>query len=435
MGSLIRVASNKATLVRRAIQDGIADQHPKDPTLRKLCDNGYFVPTEADEFKLVERILERERRTQGFSLILLPHENCNFRCTYCYEKFERGRMEADVVAGLKRLVDKKARSWGSMAVQWFGGEPLLACEVIETLSDSFLATCQRDSIPYSAGITTNASFLTSDVARMLLDRRVHRFQITLDGPAETHDLRRKSISGKGTYDRVLGNLSALRAQPDQFVVRLRVNFDPDSIDLIEPWIADIAPIFAEDGRFEISFHPIGRWGGPNDDAINVCDEELAGAAKLDLMEAAYVQGFSRGTMRDFLGSHGSSCYAGKDSSVVVGADGQLYKCTVAFDDPRNHVGHITPDGELEIDTERWKLWTDTDSLETGKCTSCWFHASCESRTCPLVALDQGEPPCPSSPDQMQQLVELTTYGRRVGPPRTRAPRRRRPQKVSLPVLG
>jgi len=30
-------------------------------------------------------------------LILLSSEQCNFRCTYCYEKFELGRMQAPVV--------------------------------------------------------------------------------------------------------------------------------------------------------------------------------------------------------------------------------------------------------------------------------------------------------------------------------------------------
>jgi uncharacterized protein len=289
----------------------------------------------------------------------------------------------------------------------------LAKDVILELSDSFIATCDDGKVPYSAGMTTNAYLLNSEVAQSLLERKVRRFQITLDGPEETHNLRRHKVNGKGTYEQILENLIALRDLNDRYVVRLRVNFDPASINQIEPWLKEIAPLFANDERFAISFHPIGKWGGPNDGKLNVCSDELSRDAKLSLFENAFDLGFSRLTYRDFLSSHGSSCYAGKASSVVVGSDGQLYKCTVAFDDERNKVGKLIPGGEMVIDQSKWKLWVDTSSLEVKKCSSCWFHASCESRTCPLVALDHGEPPCPSNQNEMKNIVELSVYGHRV----------------------
>ena len=37
-------------------------------------------------------------------LILMPTEQCNFRCTYCYEDFAHDRMSPRVVAGIKRLL-------------------------------------------------------------------------------------------------------------------------------------------------------------------------------------------------------------------------------------------------------------------------------------------------------------------------------------------
>jgi uncharacterized protein len=410
MGAVTRVLSGSSSIVLRAIDQGIEQDSPGDLVLKMLCEHGYFVKIDLDEVGIATQILERETNRRGFSLIILPHENCNFRCVYCYEKFERGKMSIGVAQGLKRLVDENATTWGSLAVQWFGGEPLLARDVIRDLSDSFIATCKREGVSYNAGITTNGSLLNGDVARMLLDRHVRRFQITLDGPAEAHNARRHLVSGKATYDDVLRNLRSLRDQPDEYVVRLRVNFDPESIELIEPWLAEIAPIFAHDERFAISFHPIGRWGGPNDADLSVCNEDSARTAKTALFETATREGFAGQTFRDFLGSQGSTCYAGKDSSVVVGSDGRLYKCTVAFDDERNHVGWLSSDGRLEVDKERWDLWVKTDDLETGKCSRCWFHASCQSRTCPLVAMDQGEPPCPSTPTEMQERVELSVYG-------------------------
>ncbi|MFF7227919.1 hypothetical protein [Streptomyces sioyaensis] len=40
-------------------------------------------------------------------LIILPTEQCNFRCTYCYEDFSVGRMGPETVQGVKRLLDRR----------------------------------------------------------------------------------------------------------------------------------------------------------------------------------------------------------------------------------------------------------------------------------------------------------------------------------------
>jgi uncharacterized protein len=378
-----------------------------------LCRHGYFIPDDVDETRLVSGLLERERDRSGFELIILPHENCNFRCVYCYEKFERGRMTNDVVGGLKRLVQTQAGAWGRVHISWFGGEPLLARDIIYDLSDSFLESCERHKVRFSSAMTTNGYYLTTEVADKLLEREVRFFQITVDGAEHEHNARRHLAGGGPTYETVFANLLALHDRNDVFTVRLRVNFDPDSETAIESWLEAIAPLFAGDPRFELAFHPIGRWGGANDANLHVCDEDSAWKSKLHLVESSMRQGFSAATYRTFLASHGSTCYAGRASSVVVGSNGRLYKCTVAFDDERNHVGTLSPEGKLEIDADRWKLWVDTAHLETKKCSSCWFSAACQSRSCPLVALNHGTPPCPTQPEEMRELINLTAYGERL----------------------
>jgi len=41
------------------------------------------------------------------NLILLPTEQCNFRCAYCYERFVTGRMQPAVVAGVRALLSTR----------------------------------------------------------------------------------------------------------------------------------------------------------------------------------------------------------------------------------------------------------------------------------------------------------------------------------------
>jgi uncharacterized protein len=50
-------------------------------------------------------------------------------------------------------------------------------------------------------------------------------QITLDGPPDVHDRRRPLASGRGTFDTLLANITAMAGILD---VQVRVNLDADN---------------------------------------------------------------------------------------------------------------------------------------------------------------------------------------------------------------
>jgi len=41
---------------------------------------------------------------QHMSLILMPAEQCNFRCIYCYEDFTIGKMSKTTIEAIKQLI-------------------------------------------------------------------------------------------------------------------------------------------------------------------------------------------------------------------------------------------------------------------------------------------------------------------------------------------
>ena len=47
-----------------------------------------------------------------------------------------------------------------LSVTWFGGEPLMACEVIKSLSERMIRLCEENRMEYTASIVTNGWFLT-----------------------------------------------------------------------------------------------------------------------------------------------------------------------------------------------------------------------------------------------------------------------------------
>lgn len=416
MGALARIPATQAQEVLPYVRPAFSKWRPaaqelfpqevmeRNGLLRELCQGGFFVPQDLDERDKVEDVLFRERNF-GYHIIALPHEDCNFRCVYCYESFLRGKMKPEVVQGLKTLVDRKAEEVKFLNVGWFGGEPLLARDVVYDLSESFLAACERNGIPYRSNITTNGYFLSEDVVTKLLKYKVEHFQVTIDGAQEDHDKTRKLRGGQGSYRKIFANLIAMSHREDTFNVAIRVNFNPQTVRGIETFLRDAEVHFAHDERFFLDFHPVGRWGGPNDAEMEIVDHQSSHQVKLDLMSRSACRGFGVTALRKSLQSHGSACYAGKESSVVVGSDGRLYKCTVAFEDERNHVGWLKPDGALELDQGKWDMWTKPHT-SSGKCHTCSFSPACQSRACPLAAIEAQEPPCPYTPEEFSDLLRF-----------------------------
>ncbi|MHA6324188.1 radical SAM protein [Roseivivax sp. CAU 1753] len=414
MGALLRVPPDATRQIGAWLdtlrQKNRAEQPvltARDAFAQELLRQGFVVPEELDEETRAEDLLQRER-DYGTHIIILPHEDCNFRCTYCYESFERGKMSPEIVAGLKAHVAREIDNMQLLNVGWFGGEPCIARDVIYDLSAEFQRLCAEAGIRYRAAITTNGYFLDDVTVERLLDAGIEHFQITIDGSEEAHDTVRRLRGGQPTYRRIFNNLVGMTRQDRDFSVAVRVNFNLLTIRTIDDFLAEAAPELASDPRFFLDFHAVGRWGGPNDDVMAVVAEQSAAEARLGLMKQSQCHGFPATSALDALKPHGAACYAGKASSMVVGSDGTIYKCTVAFEDDRNKVGKLYPDGTLEIDSAKWRSWVLPHS-PSGKCNTCSFSAACQSRACPLAAMDQGEPPCPFTAADYERMVTVAAH--------------------------
>jgi uncharacterized protein len=386
-----------------------------------LFDKGFLVPGDADEFRR-SRMLHDTRMRMGsgsrYELILLPHENCNFRCDYCYETFARNKMEPWVRESIKRFVVDRSKRLELLEVSWFGGEPTYAMDVVAELSASLIDICNQNDARYKAQITTNGYALTDEVARKLIfDYKVGQFQITLDGPPEEHNKRRHLAGGGKTFDQIYANLLNLRKIDAEFAVIIRVNFDVDNAPVMQGLTDMIGRDFGQDGRFLAHFFPISRWGGARDGALPICDATMGRLLKYQLLEAAVDKGFGS-RIRHEISPNGTACYAADPNSFIIGADGTIYKCTVAFEDERNKVGKMQPDGSMRIDLDRYGLWVVNDGVTDEHCQSCFFSPSCHGVSCPLWRMESGESPCPSVKEEFPYALkilakELAQEGARV----------------------
>lgn len=385
---------------------------PKEGVAGYLADRGFLIPKGVDEYRKFQlKFGQQHYRTDRLELFVLSSEDCNFRCKYCYEDFARGTMRPEVREGIKRLVERRIEHLRVLQVSWFGGEPLYGWAAIEDLAPYCLEMAQEHGVAYGSQMTTNGYLMTPDVADKLLAWKISNFQITVDGVPEDHDCNRPTRDGRGTFWTIFDNLKAMARRTEQFDINLRVNFDKTNQGRMGEFLEMVEKEFRDDPRFRISFHAVGRWGGDNDEELEVCGADEQRQVVEEMKAEAYRRGLRFSTLRDVsrMGSH--VCYAARPYNFIIGASGKVMKCTIALDtDERNVVGHITNDGDLMLKDDRMSMWTEPAFERDQQCQKCVVLPSCQGISCPLPRIWQDERPCVTTRTTAKaQLVEALKY--------------------------
>src|SRR5690606_12767720 len=122
----------------------------------------YLVPVELDEQDPIRRRLARgpcQRRR--LVLTIAATMGCDVNWGYCVEPERLRRrvelMGQDVQEAIVQLVRRELADpeLEGVTLAWFGGEPLLAVDIIGELSRRLIMLCDERRLAYDANITTN----------------------------------------------------------------------------------------------------------------------------------------------------------------------------------------------------------------------------------------------------------------------------------------
>jgi uncharacterized protein len=352
-------------------------------------------------------------------LILLPTEKCNFRCTYCYEDFELGKMSEETQRAIELFIDKRMEGLELLKFSWFGGEPLVAKDVVLRLSRYAKQKCDEHGVKFQGGLTTNAYVLDQALARELISLNQDFFQITLDGWKEAHDVLRQRADGRGTFDVIWNNLLGLKALDLKFEVCVRIHVRRDNIENLEILMREFALAFQGDKRFYLDFQHLRDMGGDGgrtvENAVSLMElpkieaplrasyrralQEVRGQSSVvfneknsiendepPLLQKASNSGESAGSQRASEQVSGAPyiCYAAKPNSLLIRSNGRIGKCTVAFDDERNDLGKLQPDGSINIDNKKLQHWIRGLGTLESDATGCPIQKMSPNMTKPIV---------------------------------------------------
>lgn len=183
--------------------------------MEELCAGGFSMGDAEIEADFMRYQFEKHRFDDAvFELYVAPTMSCNFNCPYCFEKKREGRMSPAVQDALMGFVEEQFenRPFKELKIVWYGGEPLLALDVIEALSERFVGFCEGHQLEYVASMISNTSLANEEVQERLLACRVWSVMTTIDGMGETHELRRVNKEGKPTYETILANVEGMTSR-------------------------------------------------------------------------------------------------------------------------------------------------------------------------------------------------------------------------------
>lgn len=181
----------------------------------RMVETGFLVDDARNEFVEVEAeycLLQQDPSV--LSLCIAPTYTCNLACPYCYEEGRNASgtvmdeaMEDRIVAFAKLAFE--AEPYERIEVQWYGGEPMLAPQVIERISEGLMVLCEKQDLGFSASMVTNATRIGAQEATLLRRCCVNDVLVTIDGPEAVHNQRRPARDGSNSYQQVLKGVEHL----------------------------------------------------------------------------------------------------------------------------------------------------------------------------------------------------------------------------------
>lgn len=341
----------------------------------KLKRGNFLIPEPRDEIQKIKAMHYMARfKHQGFGLTIIPTLECNFACDYCYEpgnpnatKDSQGKiMKRQVQDSIVKIVKWRLSRGTMLGISWYGGEPLLGLQVIESLTEKFTEVCKKKKAKYFAGIVTNGYLLTPEILKKLIRLNITFAQVTIDGPEEIHNKRRPLAGGDPTYQTIMHNLERI-PEDIHFSMAIRVNIDKRNKDHVPALLRELKERNLHTRKnIKISFANVMTDNCACTDIKENCifTSDFA-TDDLNLYREAVKLGFR---IYDYPGPMFSCCAAIGSNYFIVEPDGTLLACWETVGRKDMSIGKIE-NSILKLNDNYYE-WLSYSPFEKKECLNC-----------------------------------------------------------------
>lgn len=366
--SLIELDEKRFFQLQQIKEMGINDySHLKPDFYKILLEHKIISTKESEKKEILNRQFIRNKLcfdNSRLELSICPTLECNFRCTYCYESTQhiKTEMNSMVIDQIICFI-KSFNNIDHLSITWYGGEPLLAFNIIERMTEKIVDLGIKLE---EVGLITNGFLLGSEIITKLDKLNIQKIQITIDGSEQTHNKRRIHIDGSPTFSKIIENISLLMDSDYQGTCDIRINLDKDNISEF----FNIRKILYDRFKGEsFSVYP-GLIEPSSNNKIDknciLCSHEWKDFS---------LQQYNKLDVNSFEGIYPVSnlyniCSANSINSFVVGPEGELYKCWEDVGIKEMEIGNIfswNPDSTCELIS----LYSvGTDPFSDSDCIDC-----------------------------------------------------------------
>jgi uncharacterized protein len=262
------------------------------------------------------------------------------------------------------------RHCGEFSVILYGGEPMLNFEACLKILDVSRDLAKQENARCHESVITNGTLLTSENVAELYKRDIENVQITLDGPRDEHDHKRKYKSGTGTYSDIFKSLTLLNDLGIGIVLRMNIDKNT-SVEGVSNLLDDLKKINLE--NYNTYFSALRCLTGACSDYAGMCLQDTELNILPALWNLCMEKGVNVSCRPNVLRVH---CSSQTDSSYAVDPSGDIYKCWEFIGDVRHRVGRISDDGEMVDIKGSYYSWLSRDPTFFESCRKCQWLPSC-----------------------------------------------------------
>jgi uncharacterized protein len=383
-------------------------QQLSDEFLLQLIADEILVSLDIDE---LDQILSENQEAIETSRLLYhviqPTAACQMGCEYCGQKHSKKNLssldQASVIQHLKSKL--QLRRFRKLEIGWFGGEPLLAIDVMRKLSPELVQLAIENRCDYSSRIVTNGLLLTPQIATELHSvHHVRSIEVTLDGLAPHHDRQRPMKKGRATFSKIFENILAV-AQVDcaHRALKIRCNVTRQNATDVPDFIRFLADHGLQK-KILIYFAPVHSWG--ND--AHLGSLSLADFAHLEMEWLALLleYGFEVALLPE---RKKIVCLAVQPNAEVTDAFGELHSCS-EIPYVQGYQGAYslgTQQSPLKYHgplAKRLRNFNQEIKSQSYGCASCFLLPVCGGQ-CPKQWIE-GTAPCPSVKHNLPERLLL-----------------------------
>jgi uncharacterized protein len=353
---------------------------PQNPD---FAEKGYAVEEseEISQYREAYRNFLEEREKDEIQLLFIPTYACNFSCSYCYQAGYNNRDD-----GLQEKVTEAFFTYVKTAfpnrrktITLFGGEPLLTSQAHHRAIAFFTDRLVEEKIPLA--IVTNGYHL-AEYLDLLGKVQVKEIQVTLDGTAAVHDVRRRLKDGGPTFSKIINGID--KALEAGFSVNLRMVADRENISQL-PELSKLAiqkgwtrnPLFKTQIGRNYELHYCQDVPGNLLSRVELWEQVYSMALQYPWIAEFHKPAFS---VARFLSENGElpsplfdSC-TGCKTEWAFDYTGRIYSCTATAGKKEEALGTFYP--EVSLEKDKVSEWEKRDVLSIPECRDCNLQLAC-----------------------------------------------------------